>query len=631
MATKTNYDEMIKKYRDIAKTQSGFDITEGFDTPTMGEMIEEDLAYDAMMKILEDLDDSSDPTLAAFYVDPPYSETLGYHDDVGAFVLDAKVRKITYNGIDVSWIWNKYDGDTINFYLKDLKGGDSTFVIAGREYQNIQEYFWNTYKDSLDSGISSSPTQNSNDLSFGIRYVGIDSAEVPHLEPMAVCSANENSQIIEKKIKDIKGKPKDYVYLKYPVEKVNGEYKLAPRSDNDTVKMIYVDGVYKEILPVNAKTLEPLPFSTKDPNYIIPNITEANVVYKKDTKTYLIVSVDESQSATVLDAYKAKDNNKKALEKANYNVRLVLDANSMTLSEIGALSGDTLYYGSLFYTKDVLSHMYKQYKKSTTDLRIQGLAYSLFGADTYGRMLGAVYTQTENNKWINVNKYVYATTEHTANQKDYSDAQESAINGGISDAFKVWTYDKENIIWLDSLEELSKRSYTKKMNLHKKLSGLTSCDNQMRNYTVMIGDTLLMIPPTSIRAVTHTQYEKQPLLRAKGSLVKGGYQNERLLELELFFAGDEGINGIAMCQKFPSGEQTTYYMNGLRALISQFKFAPFLPIENEYINDVLGIEAVSMVNMSIQTVPEYPGLLQVVLTLQEFNYRLFMPDLPIGI
>ena len=632
MATKKNYDDMLRKYRDIAKTRSEYDITTGFDTPTMGEMIEEDLAYDAMMKILEQIDDSSDPTLAAFYMDAPYSETLGYHDDVGAFVVDAKMKQEKYNGIDVSWIWNKYDGDTINFKLKDLNDGGKPFKIAGREYKNIQEYYWNTYKNSLSKSdgntLSSSPTQNADELNFSIRYVGINCAEVPHLEPMAV--APKDHKIIEKKIGEIKNNSKQYVYMKYPVEKdKNGEYKIVQRSDSDVVKMINVDGVYKEIVPVDKKTLKPLSFKTKNPNYEISNLS--GIKYADGTKTYVTVAVDESQSATVTDAYKARDNNKKIIDKAGGKVRLVLDANALTLSEIGALSGNLLYYGSFFYTKEVLAHMYNQYKKSTTDLRLQGLAYSLFGADTYGRMLGAVYTQLADGKWVNVNKYVYATTKHTTNQNDYSDSQLSGMNGGISDAFKVWTFDKDNIVWLDSLEALSKKSYKLKMDLHRRLSGLTDCSNQMREHTVMIGDTLLMIPPTSIRSVAHTQYEKQPLMRSKGSLVKGGYHNERMIELELFFAGDLGINGIPMKHTFPSGEKTTYYMNGLRALISQFKFAPFLPIENAYINDVLGIEAVSMLNMTINTVEEYPGLLQVVLTLQEFNYRLFMPDLPIGI
>lgn len=70
-------------------------------------------------------------------------------------------------------------------------------------------------------------------------------------------------------------------------------------------------------------------------------------------------------------------------------------------------------------------------------------------------------------------------------------------------------------------------------------------------------------------------------------------------------------------------------MNGLRSLIAQFKIAPYLPIENGYINDVLGIEAVTLMNMNIETVKGFPRLYRTVLTLREFNYRTFMPDLPV--
>ena len=44
---------------------------------------------------------------------------------------------------------------------------------------------------------------------------------------------------------------------------------------------------------------------------------------------------------------------------------------------------------------------------------------------------------------------------------------------------------------------------------------------------------------------------------------------------------------------------------------------------------MLGIEAVALQNMNISNVEGYPRLMKVVLTLQEFNYRMFMPDMPI--
>ena len=139
----------------------------------------------------------------------------------------------------------------------------------------------------------------------------------------------------------------------------------------------------------------------------------------------------------------------------------------------------------------------------------------------------------------------------------------------------------------------------------------------------------MLVPPESIRNITQVFYERIPNIRSKGTMAKQVGQNEQMLEVTLYFYEDAGINGIKYNYTTPSGEVLTYHMNGLRSLLAQFKVTPFLPIENGYINDVLGIEAVSMQNINIQTVEGFPRLLRVVLTLREFNYRTFMPDLPV--
>lgn len=69
-------------------------------------------------------------------------------------------------------------------------------------------------------------------------------------------------------------------------------------------------------------------------------------------------------------------------------------------------------------------------------------------------------------------------------------------------------------------------------------------------------------------------------------------------------------------------------MNGFRALLSEFHFAPYMPIENKYINEVLDIDAICFESMSVATVPNYPKLLKVTLLLKEFDYQVFMPQVP---
>jgi hypothetical protein len=112
-------------------------------------------------------------------------------------------------------------------------------------------------------------------------------------------------------------------------------------------------------------------------------------------------------------------------------------------------------------------------------------------------------------------------------------------------------------------------------------------------------------------------------------MVKGGTKAERLIEMTLYFNNEEGINGIPYTTTTPNGQSITYHMNGLRSLIAMFKLTPFLPLENHYLNDIIGIDAVSLVSMQISTVPGYPRCLAAVLTLQEFGYRSYMPELPI--
>lgn len=152
----------------------------------------------------------------------------------------------------------------------------------------------------------------------------------------------------------------------------------------------------------------------------------------------------------------------------------------------------------------------------------------------------------------------------------------------------------------------------------------------MKDCTVMLGDCLFLIPPQSIRNVNNIDYERVPVIRGKGTMTKNKANREQLLEIDFYFYGSAGINGIPYEATLPNGDNITYYMNGLRALISQFKLCPFLPIENTYINEVLSVETVALVNLALSTVDGFPKLLKATLTLRDFNYTVYMPDLPVS-
>lgn len=350
-------------------------------------------------------------------------------------------------------------------------------------------------------------------------------------------------------------------------------------------------------------------------------------INKKDGYKYFIVmgQKDESTSNTIKDAYKAQEAARKVLEKSE-EIVLVLNANGIKASKTNS-DNDDRTFNSIYYLKDTVDFMIKEWDIYYGDLPITNYNYIPYGMDNYKRSLGVVYVKYE-GKWINLNKYVLCNTESTiANPKFNSSPELQAIGSGISDSFNLWSYDRNNIEWLDSFNKISEKSYEDRLKLHKELTGIDF--TKVRNCALFIGDTLMLIPPESIRNITQCTYERIPNMRSKGTQAKHKGHNEQMLELTLYFYEDVGINGIDYVYTSPNGTSFEYKMDGLRSLIAQFKIAPFLPIENGYINDVLGIEAVALSNMSIQNVEGFPRLLKVILTLKEFNYKVYMPDIPI--
>jgi hypothetical protein len=74
-----------------------------------------------------------------------------------------------------------------------------------------------------------------------------------------------------------------------------------------------------------------------------------------------------------------------------------------------------------------------------------------------------------------------------------------------------------------------------------------------------------------------------------------------------------------------SDEVIDTYLSSLRGLITQFKYMPFLPVENQYLNQAHDIDAVVMKNMTISTVENYPFVAAVTLEMGKFNYDPYMP------
>lgn len=293
--------------------------------------------------------------------------------------------------------------------------------------------------------------------------------------------------------------------------------------------------------------------------------------------------------------------------------------------------------------------------------------FNIYGLDAYGRTLGVVYLKEKDGTWINLNKYViwYIYNSKTVRQSNFIPDNltfDEYYKDPTGERFKSWTYDIENINYQDNFWTQLKTLYGQDerriklqemafnaARIHPNINHDTKVgkDNKkdmncLKDWTISIGDVSFFCPPSAIRVVTQTQTERFPVLRAKGSMAKNVEKSDTEIELTLFFNNEYGINGqkinvpiwenkdakISPLKKKVSDEKADYYMNGLRALIAEFKFTPFLPVVNTYLNRTLKIAAVSLEQLDIQTIPNFPRLLKATLRLKDFDYQIYMPGTP---
>ena len=164
-------------------------------------------------------------------------------------------------------------------------------------------------------------------------------------------------------------------------------------------------------------------------------------------------------------------------------------------------------------------------------------------------------------------------------------------------------------------------------------------------FHLRLGAANFYVPPIGIDV--QTQFKTSSLgegaLRQKNSpKFNSGYKHTTI-SMQLFFPNYEEIWGISIedASKITlkdnftidfSGngdneEKIDKFLSSLRGLVAAFKYAPFLPIRNHYLNSVYGITGVALHGMSISTIPSYPFALVVTLNLYNFNHKPFLPML----
>ena len=607
-------------------------------TPDMGEYMNSSIFLKNLSGMSEGTQNSVGPE---FYVENPIITTPGYNDNLKVIAFNVDNKTISKEHMDkLSTERNSYDGDTVYLALNEVKDTNKSFqVYYDKEttFEGVRNYL----KQALKLGDDNE--------TFGLRLVGLNAPEVIHYSD--IITAYDETDVYTTTFKELTNN-NTYVemekgLIKKQVNMNNVKYRPFIESTET------VDGVqtisYKERDPNEKITFIKVRYSKAE----FPNMTGD----ERDVFHEYVKSISEGTNikdpVTGEDSYKKvrvkrvvtfcdEEVRKGGVEYANQSKKaqaIVRDAFSkatetMIIVDTVGLNGvkseiPEAYRKSYESSKNnpffVLWDMWKTIVGEKYAYKYA--SYQVPGAEANGRFLAAIYVKINHNgvsQWINLNKKVLYECNLVEPRPTYSDSPDSIYNNNyLSNAFKLWTYNLGSQLYLDGVSEDLYKTKDDRAEIQQKICGVNL--NEMTDHTVMIGDCLFMIPPTSIKVTSQTKVSKTHLLRAKGSVQKQLPKTEKIIQLDLFFNGAEGINGVPIERQLPNGATKTYYMNGLRSLIAQFKLAPFMPIHNTYINEVLGIDAVSLASYSINTVPNYPRTLQVTLMMYEFAWYQYMP------
>lgn len=409
-------------------------------------------------------------------------------------------------------------------------------------------------------------------VEFNLRFIGIDSPETRKKGNAAIYADKQNSAIAA-----LWGVTTDVVYDVGEEAKHTTAAMIAPGTDNAYVLVaLQYDRIKNVPLHDNGDGQRPLGMLY----HVKPSKKDKDKY--KTTKDGLIINVDDFLKAMSEDNVKGTNINKTLLGKR--------------------------------YSKDPRLPLYQHDTYNNNKSTDQGIDVITWGDE--------VGYKEPSDSYYNEKDPKSTTTDDISEQESIDKAEklyENKYKEPVSNALDfVLPYD-------DRLAD-ENGIYSRSIKLSKDEDALEEPYNYV--YKVRIGDVLLTVPPLSIQMSRISQIERVKTLRTQTSMMKGVGSAKTTIELELYFHGMDAINGKEWGSYEMDGKTYPFYMDGLRTLIAQFKKAPFLPIDNKYINESLNIHNVALMNLTVQTVPDFPQSLKAVLTLSKFEPEAFMIEEP---
>lgn len=579
--------------------------------------------------------------------DPPGGEEAGANVAGTIFTIKLKNGATVTDAVvldDESIFIGMVDGQGITVDMSQMTGGDSE--------PNIQIFNQLTSKEKLSNyvvGYDAEYADKDNPLSgYSITNKIIDDVIICKLMYSSIPTTDRYSIKLIKKDEIEEYEYKEEASFNATVTPYIPEFGLDNSSGATYTAKSDYSQTYKNGDPVyiyNGKQV----WKYYDCNRNNPNSGELE---ESEYAYYMTLSNRGPSGINRNGAFQIRDKIVSAIKKAS-DIRICVSINSLNLS-----SEQFLDYIPTTFSEDNdawwLENLPDEYVDTLNsvfnDNWYRYTGFYTYGHDKNAKCLSVVYLKVDldgrGEQWINLNKYAIYLSLDIPFDVEIDSVRQSTL-AEYTTAFDPNSYYMNQKAWQDNFYLVTdligqNKRREEVQNQAFKVAGAHLCGDDLKDWTVSIGDVTFFIPPAAIRLITQTQTERLPLMRARGTMSKNIEKSDSELELSLYFNCDSGINGVPVDTVLwntrditnngsiteNAGPITTYYMNGLRALLSEFRFTPFLPIVNKYINETLNIYAVSLEEIGVQTVPNFPRLIQGIIRLKKLDYNVYMPELP---
>jgi hypothetical protein len=152
-------------------------------------------------------------------------------------------------------------------------------------------------------------------------------------------------------------------------------------------------------------------------------------------------------------------------------------------------------------------------------------------------------------------------------------------------------------------------------------------------WELSIGASRFAIPPLNISVNSRFKVTNLSggVIRQRNTPKFNTGHSETVVNVTLYFPNHESIWGFdgegELDIDFDNDSEAKIdrFLSSLRGLVAAFKYSPFLPLKNEYLNSTFNMTGATLQGMTVQTLEGFPFVLAVNLTLLKFNHKAYLP------